>query len=151
MASYDVRTWSSAAPEEVFELVADARTWSTWAGPIIMRSWFGSEGTPPPGGVGAIRRLGSRWFSTKEEITEYDPPHYLAYTILGRSPIRDYRAIVSFDSHDGGTRITWAGAFEPVVPGTGPLLAWILKRIIAGMASGLAKHAGRQASGRSGQ
>jgi hypothetical protein len=118
---------------------------------MIMRSWFGKEGTPPPGGVGAVRRLGSKFFATSEEITEYDPPHYLAYTILGRSPIRDYRAIVSFDSHDGGTRITWAGAFEPVVPGTGPLLAWILKRIIAGMASGLAKHAGRQASGRSGQ
>lgn len=145
MASYDVRTWSSAPPEQVFELVADANTWSRWAGPMIMSSGFGEEGSPAPGGVGAVRRLGSRWFSTKEEIVEYDPPHYLAYTILGRSPLRDYRAIVALDPSDGGTRITWAGAFEPVVPGTGPVFAWLLKRIVGGMARGLARYANKQA------
>jgi hypothetical protein len=141
MVAYDVRTYSKAAPEDVFTLVADARTWSKWAGPIIMKSWFGKEGTPPPGGVGAVRRLGTRWLATSEEITEYDAPHYLAYTILGRAPMRGYRAIVSCDPHDGGTRITWAGAFEPVVPGTGRLLAWVLKRVIGMMVNGLARYA----------
>jgi uncharacterized protein YndB with AHSA1/START domain len=141
MVAYDVRTWSAAPPEQVFELVADANTWSRWAGPMIMRSWFGKEGTPPPGGVGAIRRLGSKWFATSEEITEYDPPHYLAYTILGRSPIHGYRAIVACDPHEGGTRITWAGAFDPAIPGTGRLLAWVLKRVVGAMAKGLARYA----------
>jgi uncharacterized protein YndB with AHSA1/START domain len=147
MASYDVRSWSSAPPEQVFELVADANTWRRWAGPMIMYSAFGKEGSPAPGGIGAVRRLGSRWFSTKEEIVEYDPPHYLAYTILGRSPIRHYRAIVAFDPADGGTRITWAGAFEPVLPGTGRLFAWLLKRIVGGMAKGLARYASTQSAG----
>jgi uncharacterized protein YndB with AHSA1/START domain len=55
--AYDVRTWSAAPPERVFALVADANTWSQWAGPMIMRSWFGKEGSPPPGGVGAVLKL----------------------------------------------------------------------------------------------
>jgi hypothetical protein len=146
VASYDVRTYSSATPEEVFELVADANTWKKWAGPMIMRSWFGREGDPAPGGVGAIRRLGAPGFATSEEIIEYDPPHYLAYTILGRAPMRGYRAIVSLDPHEGGTRITWAGAFDPAVPGTGRLLAWVLKRIIGSMVVRLGRYASKHAS-----
>ena len=145
MPSYDVRTWTAAEPEHVFGLVADANSWSQWAGPLIQKSWFGKEGTPAPGGIGAIRRLGSRGFATTEEITEYDPPHYLAYTILGRSPLRGYRAIVSFDRDRDGTRITWAGAFEPAVPGTGRLLSWVLRRIIGGMIKGLARYAEQSA------
>jgi hypothetical protein len=147
MASYDVRTWTVAPPDQVFGLVADANTWRHWAGPMIMYSAFGKNGDPPPGGVGAVRRLGSRRLATREEILEYDPPHYLAYTLLGRSPLRDYRAVVAFDAADGGTRITWAGAFEPVVPGTGQLLAWLLKRIVGSMAKGLAGYASKQAAG----
>jgi uncharacterized protein YndB with AHSA1/START domain len=147
MASYDVRTWSSAQPAEVFDLVSDANTWSDWAGPMVMKSWFGKEGTPAPGGIGAVRRLGTKLFATKEEIVEYDPPSYLAYTILGWSPMKGYRAIVSFDRHDGGTRITWAGAFEPRIPGTGRLLAWVLKRIVGSMAVHLARYSSKHAAG----
>jgi uncharacterized protein YndB with AHSA1/START domain len=145
--SYDIRVRSAAAPQEVFDLVSDATTWSRWAGPMIMKSWWGREGDGAPGGVGAVRRLGTKLFSTQEEITEYDPPHYLAYTILGRSPVRDYRAIVSLDPDGDGTRITWAGAFEPAVPGTGALMELILKLIVGSMARRLARYAAAQAAG----
>jgi uncharacterized protein YndB with AHSA1/START domain len=144
MASYDVRTRSSAPPQQVFDVVADATTWSAWAGWFIRRSEFVRTGDPAPGGVGAIRRLGTRLVGTREQIIEYDAPHYLAYTILTRTPLRDYRAIVSLDPDGGGTRITWAGAFEPRIPGTGRLLAWLLKRMVGGMAVGLARYADKQ-------
>jgi hypothetical protein len=113
---------------------------------MIMASSWAREGTPAPGGVGAIRKLGSGFVATREEILEYDPPHYLAYTILGRQPIRDYRAIVSLDPDGDGTRITWAGAFEPRIPGTGRLLAWLLKRIVGSMARRLARYSSQQAA-----
>jgi uncharacterized protein YndB with AHSA1/START domain len=143
MASYDVRVRSSATPEQLFALVADAPGWSRWAGPMIMRSTWLREGDPAPGGVGAVRRLGTRLIATREEILEYDPPHYLAYTILSWQPIRDYRAIVSFDADGDGTRITWAGAFEPMVPGTGRVYAWVLGRIVGSLAVHLARYAER--------
>jgi uncharacterized protein YndB with AHSA1/START domain len=147
MASYDVRTWAAAQPEHVFDLVADATTWKDWGPAFIMKSWFGREGDPAPGGVGAIRRLGAPGFATTEEILEYDRPHYLAYTLVGRWPIRGYRATVSFDPHDHGTRIGWAASFEPVIPGTGWIWAWTLKRIIGHMANCLARYATAQARG----
>jgi uncharacterized protein YndB with AHSA1/START domain len=150
MASYDVRTRTSAPPQVVFDLVADATCWSRWAGPAIRYSGWLREGDPAPGGVGAIRRLGTRFVGTREEITEYDAPHYLAYTILGRQPLRGYRAIVSLDPDADGTRITWAGAFEPAIPGTGRLFAWLLKRMVGGMAVRLARYAADQAASSSG-
>jgi uncharacterized protein YndB with AHSA1/START domain len=146
MASYDVRVRSSASREQIFALVADATTWSRWAGPLISHSSWVREGDPAPGGVGAVRRLGSKLVATREEILEYDPPHYLAYTILSWQPIRDYRAIVSLDPDGDGTRITWAGAFEPMVPGSGRLYAWVLGRIVGAMAVRLARYAAEQSS-----
>jgi Polyketide cyclase / dehydrase and lipid transport len=141
-ASYDVRVRSAASKEQIFALVSDATSWPRWAGPLIRHGSWLHEGEPAPGGVGAVRRLGgSKRVGTREQITEFDPPDYLAYTILGRAPMRDYRAIVSLDADGDGTKITWAGAFEPVIPGTGRILAWLLKRMVGGMASGLARYA----------
>jgi hypothetical protein len=125
-------------------LLADATSWSRWAGPLIRHSSWIREGDPAPGGVGAVRRLGSKLVATREEILEYDPPHYLAYTILSWQPIRDYRAIVSFDRDGDGTRITWAGAFEPMIPGTGRVYAWVLGKIVGGLAVRLGRFAADQ-------
>jgi len=146
MPSYDVRVRCAAPKEQVFALVADATTWSKWAGWFVLHGSWAQEGDPPPGGVGAIRRLGTKRFGSREQITEFDPPHYLAYTVLGRSPIRDYRAIVSIDADGDGSRITWAGAWETAIPGTGRFFAWFMRRLVGGMASGLARYAEREAS-----
>jgi hypothetical protein len=144
MASYDVRAHSTASQEQIFALVADATSWPRWAGPLIRHGSWVREGDPAPGGVGAIRKLGTRLAGTREQILEFDPPHYLAYTILGRQPIRDYRAIVSLDQEGDGTRITWAGAFTSRIPGMGGVFAWLLKRMVGGMVKGLARYAAEQ-------
>jgi uncharacterized protein YndB with AHSA1/START domain len=141
MPSYDIRVRSAAPREKVFALVADATSWPRWAGPLVRHGSWAREGEPAPGGVGAVRRLGTKRLGSREEILEYDPPHYLAYTVLGRVPFREYRAIVSIDRDGSGSRITWAGAFEPAIPGTGRVLNWMLRRLMGSMASGLARHA----------
>jgi uncharacterized protein YndB with AHSA1/START domain len=140
-STYDIRMRCNAPQEKVFGLVADATTWSTWAGPTIRASWWEREGDPAPGGVGAIRRLGSKQFSTREEITEFDPPHYLAYTILTRTPIRDYRAIVSIDKDGDGCRITWAATCEGRFPGAAPVMMFFLSRTVRGFVKRLARYA----------
>jgi Polyketide cyclase / dehydrase and lipid transport len=139
--SYDIRARSTASPARVFALVSDATTWSSWAGPMVRHSAWDKEGDPAPGGVGAVRKLGTKRLGSREEILEFDPPHYLAYTTLGRMPMRDYRAIISCDPDGDGTRITWAGAFEPLVPGTGGLLAFGLKLVVGSMTKRLASYA----------
>lgn len=137
-ASYLVSARSAAPRERVFALLADATSWPRWAGPLIVRGWFEREGDPPPGGVGAIRRLGLGAASSREEIVVYEPPARLEYTILSGLPVRGYRATVQLSRDGAGTRIDWSGRFEPLLPGTGGLLQRFLVGMIGRFARGLA-------------
>lgn len=135
-------TATSAAPREaVFALLADAASWSRWAGPLILRSWWEREGEPPPGGVGAIRRLGWGRASSREEIVAYDRPHHLAYVLLDTFPVRGYRGDVDLLPHGTGTLITWSARFDPALPGSAPLLRGLLRGLVGSFARRLARAA----------
>jgi hypothetical protein len=140
-STYDVRVSTKAPKEKVFALVADATSWQRWAKPFVRHGKWVTEGDPAPGGVGAVRKLGTKAWGVREQITEFDPPDYLAYTILTWMPVRDYRAIVSIDKDGDGSRITWAGAMESKIPGAAPVMAFLLGRSIRRMATGLARYA----------
>lgn len=144
--TYEVVGRSDAPPETVFEVLADGASWSAWAGPMIVKSWWEREGTPAPGGVGAIRALGMRRVGSREEIVVYDPPTHLAYTILSGLPVRDYLANVRLTPDGGGTRIEWSGTFTPKLPGTGPALRLFLLTTIGSFVRRLAKHAAASSS-----
>jgi hypothetical protein len=145
VSTYLVTAESTAPPEDVFAVVADATRWREWAGSMITVSEWEREGDPPPGGVGAIRRLGRPPALAREQILEYDPPHHLAYTIVRGLPVRGYHADVELlPATGGGTTIRWSGAFEPKVPGTGALFAAVLGRIVHGYARGAAVEAERR-------
>jgi len=141
VASYEVVGHSAAPPEKVFEVLADGAGWSRWAGPMVMKSWWEREGTPAPGGVGAIRALGSKRVGSREEIVAYDPPKHLAYTILKGLPVRDYRADVHLTADGGGTRIEWSGVFTPKVPGTAGVIRLFLLTTIGGFVRRLGRYA----------
>jgi uncharacterized protein YndB with AHSA1/START domain len=139
--SYHVAAHSTAPPERLFELLADATSWPQWAGPLARHGSWEREGTPPPGGVGAIRKLG-RWpMYGREEIVAYEPPTHLAYTIVKGQPVRNYRAAVTLTVDGDRTLISWNGTFDPLIPGTAMLLTAFFRRIITGFAHGLADHA----------
>jgi uncharacterized protein YndB with AHSA1/START domain len=139
--SYEVTARSAAPPARVFALLADATSWPEWAGPLIGHGSWDREGTPAPGGVGAIRRLGRAPVFAREEIVAYEPPSHHAYTIVAGNPVRNYRADVHLDAEGTGTRITWRGTFDPLVPGTGALLNAFYRRVIGSTAQRLAAHA----------
>jgi hypothetical protein len=143
--SFSAEATSSAGPHAVFAVLADATRWRDWAGWFVRESSWEREGTPPPGGVGAIKRLGSKPFFSREETVEYDPPTHYAYRILSGQPVRSYRADVELTPVDGGTHIRWSSRFEPSVPGTGPFMRWYLGRIVAGLTRRLAAHASESA------
>jgi uncharacterized protein YndB with AHSA1/START domain len=141
--SYDVTARSSASPERVFALLADGAGWSRWAGPMVVRSWWEREGEPAPGGVGAIRRLGLRRLSSREQIVDYAPPRRLAYTWLARFPVRDYRADVQLSPDGGGTLISWRGEFRPAFPGGAAVMRRFFLATVGGFAQRLAREAER--------
>jgi uncharacterized protein YndB with AHSA1/START domain len=134
---------SSAPREAVWALVADATSWSDWGG------WSSAElereGTPPPGGVHAIKKLKRFPTTTVEEVTVFEPPARLVYEMRSGLPLRGYRGEVTLtDAEGGGTDIRWRSEFEPKVPGTGGFYRRILSRFIADTVKRLAAAAERR-------
>lgn len=144
METYDFTVHAVAPPEVVFAVLADATRWHEWAGFSVATSEWEREGDPAPGGVGAIRRLGRAPMYGREQITEYDAPVHMAYTILSGIPVHGYHADVDLLADATGTTIRWSGAFEPKVPGTGALLGVVLRRVVLGYGRAAAAEAERR-------
>jgi hypothetical protein len=145
LSTYEFTVQTTAAPDAVFEVLADATRWKDWAGMTVAVSEWDREGVPAPGGVGAVRKLG-RWpMFTREQITEYDPPRHIGYTILSGMPVRGYHADIDLLPDDrGGTTIRWAGAFEPSIPATGTVLEVLIERTVLHYARAAAAEAERR-------
>ena len=128
----------------VFAILEDGSRWSQWAGLFVPRSSWAVEGTPVPGGVGAVRRLGIGPLVSLERVVEHVPDQHLAYVVASPSPYRDYLAEVDLTpTDDGGTHIVWQASFTPNVRGTGPVLRWFLHRLVTGFTAKLATAAER--------
>lgn len=144
MDSYELTVHAAAPTEAVFAVLADATRWHEWAGFSVATSEWEREGDPAPGGVGAIRKLGRAPMYGREQITEYDAPVHMAYTILSGIPVRGYHADVDLRADEAGTTISWTAAFEPKLPGTGALLAAVLRHTVLGYARAAAAEAERR-------
>ena len=141
--SFVVEAHSSAPPETVFALLADAPGWQRWAGPSVPRSSW--QAGSPAGGVGAVRRLGLGPLSSREQIVEQDPPHRLAYALRSGEQLHHYRASVDLQAQpEGGTHIVWSGTVETSVPGLAAPLIMVFRRLVGGFATRLARYAERQ-------
>jgi hypothetical protein len=131
--SYLVVATSSATPEQVFDLLADAPRWREWAGSSIRESgWV----TGTTGGVGAVRKLGRAPLYTEETITEFERPHRMSYSVAGL-PVQDYRCIVELTPLGNGTEIRWSGRFTAPRLLAHPLRA-LLQRTVSRFATAAA-------------
>jgi uncharacterized protein YndB with AHSA1/START domain len=136
----DLTARSAAPVERVWALLADARGWPEWS--PFDAAELEREGSPPPDGVGAIRRLTYGKNVSRECIVAFEPPHWLAYQLLAGLPVRDYRADVTLQrTPDGGTAIRWQAQFEPLVPGIG----WLVRRRLEPFLSDVAQRLARRA------
>jgi uncharacterized protein YndB with AHSA1/START domain len=112
---------SRAAPETVWALVSDATRYPEW-GP-----WRAAEyrqpGADSPRGPGAVQWLQSsdrylgRHPVSIEKILEVEEGRFLAYTVIGGIPVRNYRAEVTLTPTCPGTHIRWAGSCDSTARG----------------------------------
>ena len=138
---------SSAPPQRIYDLLADAAAWRRWAAPLVSYSELIRQGTPDPLGAGAIRRIGGlKVVRADEEILEARPPHYQRYTAVRGLPASNYCGEVQLDEVETGTKLIWTGTFEPRIPGTGWLLAALL-RLAIGMIANRAIAVAEQSAG----
>lgn len=103
---------TQATPSTLFNVVADGSRWSEWARPLINYSTWETRGPANDGGVGAIRAVGTRRSPTREQTTIHEPGQRHGYTIVSKTPVRNYQAQVTFTSGPDGTRVDWHGTFE---------------------------------------
>jgi uncharacterized protein YndB with AHSA1/START domain len=135
-----------AAPEAVWALVCDATRYPEW-GPWSAAG-YRRPGDNSPRGPGAVQWLTSshraylRYATSVERILEVEEGRRLAYTVIGGIPVRNYRAEVTLTPVEGGTRIRWAGSWDPTLPGRIVLrsLRTVYPEIVAGLAAAAEKN-----------
>jgi len=137
---------TSASPESLFALITNGAEWAAHARPFITSSKWARRGDGPPGGVGDIRTLYMGPLKLREETLEYDAPRKHVYTLLQPAPIKDYVSTVTITPTDGGSRLHWAATFTDRIPGSGPLIARVLKPGLAQVAKKLAAAAEKQST-----
>ena len=106
------------------------------------------EGTPPPGGLGAVKALTSetrRPIVSREEVTVFEPPSRFGYKLLSGLPLRDYNAAITLtEAGGGGTDITWRSQFDGKYPLIGPVFRRALQKFTLDAAERLAREAERE-------
>ena len=112
----DAEGTTSADPEIVWSIVADANSYPRW-GP-----W--QDGGYRPPAAGPSREGFIQWFRygrrtvTVEEILEIDQPRRLVYRVVRGIPVRNYRAEVVLTPGQGqGTAIRWSAAWDDTLLG----------------------------------
>ena len=140
MHRYDVTVTTTAPPEKVWTLLADARTWPTWS-KVDALDTERSEGLDGDDPVGSVRAFRTGRAVTGERITEKVENRLLAYEDAFNASMRDYRARVELTpTPDGGTSIHWHGEYETNRL-MGLFMPRYLQKFMRGMAEGLARHA----------
>ena len=107
---------TSADPEVVWALLADANSYPTW-GP-----W--NDGGYQPASQGPSREGSVQWFrygrrtTSVEKILEAEGPRRLAYTVVRGLPVRNYRAEVTLTPvTPTGTTVRWTAAWDATFMG----------------------------------
>jgi uncharacterized protein YndB with AHSA1/START domain len=108
-------------PAAVWALVSNAASYPEW-GPWISCE-YEHPGDASPRGPGAVYRLRSsrrylgRHPVSVEKVLEAEQDRFLAYTVVGGIPVRNYRAEVTLTPAEGGTRIRWTGEWDATLMG----------------------------------
>lgn len=130
-----------APATRVWARYTDHSGWTDWAG--IGRVVLERTGTPPPNGVGCVRKITTAGVSVWEEIVEFEPERRMVYRLVrGAVPIRNHRGEVRFEPDGDGTRVTWRCEFDSMIPGLGGLMRRGITRMFSDVLARLASRGG---------
>ncbi|QHS10270.1 SRPBCC family protein [Sinimarinibacterium sp. NLF-5-8] len=106
--------------EQVFDFFADHKRFITLLG---ARCTVIQPGTPPPYGLGSVRRMGFGPLAFEETTLTYKPHEQLEYAITRGGPMRAHRGTIDFRREDDTTVVDYVIRFEARLPLIGPLIA----------------------------
>lgn len=130
--SFQINRTTSATAATLFRLETDGSRWYEWAKPLIVQSSWEKRGDPPPGGLGAVRRVGLWPLLMREKTIAYEQDRLHVYEQIGpRLPAKDYRGeLLLTPNATGGTDLHWIGSFTEGPRGTGPLMLVFLRGVV---------------------
>jgi uncharacterized protein YndB with AHSA1/START domain len=105
---------AQAAPEVVWELVANADRYHEW-GPWSASGY--QSRADHADGPGVIRWMRYGRTTTVEKVLEAEKGQRLAYTVVKGIPVRNYRAEVTLTPERQGTHIRWSASWDRTLPG----------------------------------
>lgn len=133
MSNIEASADTTGSPTEVWALLSDASTWSTWGA----WSQVEVEGGGPQG-PGSVRVLTKAPFHLRERVTQWVPDKRMGYELVDGMRVRGYRAVVSLEPGEaGGTRVHWRPTYEHA----GPLTALVLRMAVRDACRRLARAA----------
>ncbi len=120
-----------AAPEAVFEIVADHARYDRFDG--VRRSELVETGDPAPNGLGAVRWVWLGPLRFEEQITAFEPPRRIDYVIrdVKTLPFRHEGGAIRLEPDGNGTHAVWTSAFEIPVPLIGGAMDRLFARQLA--------------------
>ena len=104
-----------AAPEAVWELIADASSYCEW-GPWSA-SGYQDPGDHAPDGAGVVRWLRYGRTTTVERVLESERGRRMVYTVVKGIPVRNYRAEVTLTPDREGTHVRWSARWDRTLAG----------------------------------
>lgn len=126
-------TWiSSASIPDIFLLVKDMTTWSSWSD--VESLDIETEGSGDVNGVGAIRRIIASGLEIREEITEVVENRRISYKLLSGLPVTDYLGVIELEpEQDGRTLIKWTSTFNTDTPEQASRISPLIRNIVRTM------------------
>ena len=96
-------------------------------------------------GTGLTRTVKVGLVTAHEEITGVGPGRTLRYRMVKGAPVHDYTGTVTLaEAPAGGTLVSWAVEFRPVVPGTGWAVSLLTKHTLDRVLDAIAKRSGNE-------
>lgn len=125
MRTITVQHTIAAAPEKIFDLLADHANYKQFPG--VTASRLLQPGKRDKNGIGAVRQIDVGRARFVELITRYKRPTRLDYRIVKSFPPVEHKGgSISLEAAAGGTVVTWTSTIRLKVPVIGGLLTPLL-------------------------
>jgi catechol 2,3-dioxygenase-like lactoylglutathione lyase family enzyme len=117
-----------ATPEQLWIALSDHESMGDWW-PQKNISLI-TEGSPERNGVGAVRQMRGLGAVLEEEVVAWNEGAGYDYRLRKGAPIKDHSGSIRILPDGKNTLVQWRIEFRPMIPGSGAITQWVLRRLI---------------------
>ena len=125
MTTFTITRKLDLPSEKVWTIVSDFTSAPGHAIKIEVEEKGNSEN-----GIGAIRFINIKGAKARERLESVDAPNSITYRMLSGAPVEEYLGTVNVVPRDGATLVNWDVKMIPKIPGSGWLIADVIKKAI---------------------